>query len=378
MKYSNQIAFYLLFLILLSNSILSTRVKNKQTINKSYKQNKHNENVSEKRPKNAPLYVKRFFAGGTESFFGFNPSERIQSFSLPMATYFKKFAKYAYCQEGDIREFRGTCPGILAGGNWGSSRIDDSVKIVISEKFKKVVFSCQTTETQRMFNIPDNILNTPLMDGFLGIKGTKILNYFNAYAVSHNLWESLRPDTIEIQRWRGYGDYQHIFVGHSVGGSVCNVVALKLIKDGLIKKTADSPVLITYGQPILGNDKLNELTEQSIPLIFKIVREDDAAATLPRYSQKMKNYYENPVAVPKHIGNFYRINLEGTQFETCFKYDKSTVLTEDKCGVSTIFNSYNHKFYMNDNLSDIDPLTEFNKVWDNASKIGANAYKKKG
>ena len=77
----------------------------------------------------------RFFKFGDENRYGYNPEKMVDYFSLPMAKYFSRFAKFGYCETEDIESYRGTCPSILAGGAWGINRIDDSIKVVISEKY---------------------------------------------------------------------------------------------------------------------------------------------------------------------------------------------------------------------------------------------------
>jgi hypothetical protein len=310
------------------------------------------------RPLNAPNFSTRFFKFGKEQRFDYDPEKRIDYFSLPMAKYFSRFAKFAYCHVQDIESFRGVCPSILAGGAWGTNRIDDKVKIIISEKYKKVIFTC-AGEPKRMWNFPGNLMSSRFKPLFKKEPGVKVFEYFKDIQDDPFTNLTIMPNFKSIQNY--YPDYQLIFLGHSLGGSICNLLAFEAVKTNLIKKTKDSPVLITYGQPITGNDEFIKDTKKFIPLIFRIVRNEDAAPTFPRKEAKPDDYI-NPKVYPKDIGDFYAIDKNSDKFTFC-TIDESMTSSADneECKVRTTYNSYNHKFYLHDNLSDIDPLTEYNK-----------------
>ena len=276
-----------------------------------------------------------------------------------MAKYFSRFAKFAYCHIEDIESYRGVCPSILAGGAWGTNRIDDKIKIVISEKYKKVIFTC-AGEPKRMWNFPSRLTSSTFKSLSKTNPNVKVFEYFKDIQEDPFTIVTIFPNFLALKNY--YPDYQYIFVGHSLGGSICNIFANEAVRLKFIKKTNDSPVLITYGQPITGNAAFVEETNRLIPRVFRVVRNEDAGPTHPRRESGPDDYV-NPEAYPKDIGDFYAINKDADKFTFCSQKEIMSSTTDRKeCKVKTKYNSYNHKFYLKDNLSDIDPLTEYNKV----------------
>lgn len=64
-------------------------------------------------------------------------------------------------------------------------------------------------------------------------------------------------------------DYQTIFIGHSLGGALATISAFYCIDRNIIK---NEPVLITFGQPRVGNDLFARYLTENIKQIYRIAR----------------------------------------------------------------------------------------------------------
>lgn len=74
---------------------------------------------------------------------------------------------------------------------------------------------------------------------------------------------------------------QYIFTGHSRGGAMASLAAFDLIQEKLIEKTANSPVLITFGQPRVGNYAFANELMKAVPIVYRIVNRYDIVSGFP-------------------------------------------------------------------------------------------------
>ena len=275
----------------------------------------------------------------------------IKNFTIPMVQYYKRFAKFAYCHKKDIYSKRGLCPAILGSG-WGINRVKNFIKIIYSKIYKKIIVAC-SYKPRRFFELPKKFIEKSKMIGFEKEKKAKIVKFFYSKYFWAKTFVFLQLKKLQ----KFYPEFQVLFVGHSFGGSICNLLAQGAVKKKILPKKKDSPVLITYGQPITGNKDFIKNSKKLIPHIFRILRKEDAMPTYPRDTNSKKTI---PSSIyPKEIGDFIMINNETDEFTNC---TSEVAKDNENCKVSTNFNTYNNKFYFNDNLADIDPNTEYNKV----------------
>ena len=84
---------------------------------------------------------------------------------------------------------------------------------------------------------------------------------------------------------------QYIFVGHSLGGAMASLAVFDLMHEKLIKKTSISPVLITFGQPRVGNYAFANELMKSVSIVYRIVNKFDVVPGIPpcKINQKTKN-----------------------------------------------------------------------------------------
>jgi hypothetical protein len=315
----------------------------------------------------------------------FFPAGRIKSFSYNMAKYFTRFAKLAYCNT-NIFIKNPICKYIQ--GQWRLKMSTRYVKVLKSARGlikKKVIFSCSSPK--KKFHLPEKMLiyNETEKNHFDTSFGE--FQYFKKFyrkMVTRKAEKNLIKKLFKYLKMDKLGLTQVFFIGHSWGGVICNMLALKATKFKRFDrfKGKDSPVLITYGAPNIGGKKFAKRTEKKIPLVYRIISKVDALPTYPRTIKENENISKmskiNLKDIGKHIViNFKKRNLKKRKYFWCNRKKKNRHTgTEEQCKVSTEYMSYNNKFYFNDNIAGISPKSEFNKVWSNAGSIGAQAYKR--
>ena len=284
----------------------------------------------------------------------YNMMPRIKNYSYDMVKYLSRFAKFAYCSNRDVDIGIGICP-LLLGVEWKVIQMTDFVKVIKSDKFKKIVLACSSSKPKRLSKIPKNFEKSELVDYDTSSSTVKIEKYYD----DMNLVSDEKEMEI-FNQLKQNSDYQLIFVGHSLGAGVCNIIANRAVDKKYIEIGADSPVLLTLGQSVIGNKDFIDLTKRNIPIIFRILRRQDAVATYPR---KAGDKYSNSLVYPKYIGDFYIFKeFKTSVIDKCF-LENNTTLDVNPCGVFTEYSSYNNKFYLRDNITGINPKSEYNKVW---------------
>jgi len=97
-----------------------------------------------------------------------------------------------------------------------------------------------------------------------------------------SLYQRIFPRLKElIEKAKDSSIKQYIFVGHSLGGAMACIAAFDSIQEKLIAKAPGSPVLITFGQPRVGNYAFANELMKSVPIIYRIVNRFDAVSALP-------------------------------------------------------------------------------------------------
>lgn len=217
-------------------------------------------------------------------------------FSIDLAKYFLKLAGFGYCYiEGMKSEH--CCPELLNDEGWTLVAFDKisthnfNFAILRHDKHKKIVVTFPGTrgKTQLLSEIYCN-KGIPLKDE----PNQKIFHYF--YYIYQEINEKIRGILKEI--YKQYDDYQYIFTGHSLGGAMATIFSLDSVKYNNLQKKNNSPVLITYGQPRTGNDIFANEVMKYIPIVWRVVRQGDLVATMPKcrswfLSQNCETFLEN-------------------------------------------------------------------------------------
>ena len=73
-------------------------------------------------------------------------------------------------------------------------------------------------------------------------------------------------------------EYQTIFTGHSLGGALATLAAFYFVDQNLI---SSEPILITFGQPRVGNILLAKYITQKIKQIYRFARPKDLVPYIP-------------------------------------------------------------------------------------------------
>jgi hypothetical protein len=170
---------------------------------------------------------------------------------------YKNDTSYRYLNTGDTNEFH--------------------VYVLVSHDYEKMIVI--TPGTQNPFQLVTEALNSSLElfeNNTRGMRASKYFNVmYNHFSKKTTLWTKLKSLSNE------YPSYQFIFSGHSLGGAMATMLVTGALYNGVIKKTQNSPVLITYGQPRTGNDMFAYYVMQNVPIVYRYVNQGDAVPTVP-------------------------------------------------------------------------------------------------
>uniref|UniRef100_A0A1I7ZCH7 Lipase_3 domain-containing protein n=1 Tax=Steinernema glaseri TaxID=37863 RepID=A0A1I7ZCH7_9BILA len=74
-------------------------------------------------------------------------------------------------------------------------------------------------------------------------------------------------------------DYSVIFTGHSLGGALASIAAMRCVLDG--RRTTEQVKLVTFGQPRVGNVDFAMKHDELVPYSFRVVHRLDVVPHLP-------------------------------------------------------------------------------------------------
>ena len=233
----------------------------------------------------------------------YDASEIIEKFSVNMINYYKRFASYSYCDDDYISEKK--CCEKMASifSDWElvfhkeysytlkqhfayfnfiindiPSKLLESYKIYKynfvmfkSKKFKKIVLSFPGTTS--LIQLIEEALGCEMV-----VRGEYSTSIFFDY-----LLNTIKED-VEYAIFKYYKrDYQIIFTGHSLGGAMATLSVYEFLNYDFSESSVDKnykPILITFGQPRVGNEQFARLiTEKAI--IFRISKLNDLITIVP-------------------------------------------------------------------------------------------------
>jgi hypothetical protein len=303
----------------------------------------------------------------------FSRFERISKFSIPLAKYYAKLSAYGYC-ETDLMIQNKCCPDLF-DRDWSfveaiqASGEDYNAGIIISKKFNKIVIS--VNGQRGLHQLPEEYKKSNLVS-FENSETIKAESRFN------KIYELLKIRTFERLKelkFR-YPNFQYIFVGHSLGGAVANLLAYGAVKNNILPRTLDSPVLITYGQPRTGNDVLANEVMLHTQIIFRVVRQGDPMVSTPSCpmddtNKKCKtqlidgkfqaskpnptgNKFDNKSDLPSsdlpwHIGGLKLFNHDMSNFNEC-EVDLGEFAQGTPCFTTSSDDFVLHRLYFPGNL----------------------------
>ena len=232
----------------------------------------------------------------------YNPAETIKSFSVDMISYYLWFSSFGYCDDEVISE--GKCCRRQIMENWelidhkqyNILKIEkDNIlfplfellktfnieykgiyhynyAILKSDKFKKFIVCFPGTSTLLQ------LLGELFMSGFVQYSKSKNINVMKFfYDVFKLIYKDIFKESF-ISNLKKNSDYQIIFTGHSLGGAIATLISYYYADE---KISTNEPVLITFGQPRVGDLNFAKDYMRLIPLVFRVARENDIVTKIP-------------------------------------------------------------------------------------------------
>ena len=233
----------------------------------------------------------------------YNASEIIKNFSVDMISYYYWFSALSYCDDFAMEHY--CCKDELLN-DWEiikhleyrypfpDIRIGDELKFLLQEfrpyfynfvilksnKYKKFIFGFPGTTN--LFQLILEVIGSNQEKFSLLEPEIKVEAFF--LSIFKQIYKDLFSDNI-IKELKANKDYQVIFTGHSLGGALATLSSYYYAD----KKLADNePVLITFGQPRVGNEIFARKFMKLIPLVFRIARKGDIVTMIPP-SKKIMN-----------------------------------------------------------------------------------------
>ena len=261
----------------------------------------------------------------------YDASQKIEKFSVDMISYYYWFSSFGYCNDYLIKEKKCCEDQLLTDWEiifhkeysfyiqdflnllnikndfnqikqkiFKASNIDGkkynfkiyfyNVAILKSSKFKKYIFTFPGFKAFYQV-LPTFILNH-LVD-FEKDKNIKVNKYF--YLIFEIIKNDIFSEVI-LNDIKQNKDYQIIFTGHSLGGAIATLASYYFKKYNLGE---NEPILITFGQPRVGNENFAINYMEIISSVYRIERENDIVSMFP----PIKNIKESDTI---HLLNFLR------------------------------------------------------------------------
>ena len=214
----------------------------------------------------------------------YDASKPITEFSSNMINYFYWFSCFAYCDDEVIARNK-CCSNIL--DEWELVEHKEytfpfskynfyiyNYVILKNDKYKKIIVAFPGTESYAQ------LLNEIIYSNLIGIsKG-----YFTEYKVSnffYQTFEFIKEDLLKkLSSLSGVrnDEYQIIFTGHSLGGALATISSFHCVLNSLL---VSEPILITFGQPRVGDEKFAKYMTSNIKQIYRIARLKDIVTLVP-------------------------------------------------------------------------------------------------
>lgn len=246
----------------------------------------------------------------------YNPAKIIKNFDLDMITYYYWFSCYSHCtieqvqnnkccnnylKEWEIFDYKSydyTFLEYLKNYIKVSHKINENLKnellklkievkrylVFKNDKYKKYVLLFGG------YDNPNEYLLSLLLSGkkmFEIDEKTVEVNDFlrkEFKSIENDIFSIELIDDITKNK-----DYQIIFIGHSFGGAIATLSIYSFVKNYIEDR---DPVLITFGQPRVGNEEFAKKFNQLIPNVYRIAKTDDKITMIPPIKEKLGEWYD--------------------------------------------------------------------------------------
>ncbi|MFH4983152.1 hypothetical protein AB6A40_009861 [Gnathostoma spinigerum] len=150
----------------------------------------------------------------------------------------------------------------------GSNRC--AAYIARSDKQKRfiIVFRGTKTKKQLLYEVKKSLGKKGEFYG----AGRANLYFSNALS---KLWPEIEPVLYD----RTFKDYSLTLTGHSLGGALASLAALKIALNGF--RSSDDLKVVTFGQPRVGDFDLARSYDELVPNSFRVVHGNDIVPHLP-------------------------------------------------------------------------------------------------
>ena len=290
----------------------------------------------------------------------YDASQKIENFTVDMINYYQWFASFAYCDDDYIKS--GECckkeiltdwevishknylfdlfyyldfiknnndytkfkfkiykiEEIEADSESWRSHVFNYV-ILKSSKFKKYVFTFPGGNN--MIELYSTILFSDLVQFDEDNDDIQVNKLFLLYLnlAKNDIFSKEILEDIKRNK-----DYQIIFIGHSFGGAIATLASYYFTKNKLAE---NEPILITFGQPRVGNENFARHFMKLIHKVFRIERYKDYISMLPlvnkfednqvvKLIKLFKDLKDSFGEVDKYIGIYEFLGLLGVSLAT--------------------------------------------------------------
>jgi hypothetical protein len=200
-----------------------------------------------------------------------------------------------------------------------------------SDEYKKYIIAFPGTN--EILELLKEAVNIELVD-YGGDNDFKVVNYFKK--VAFELKNLIFSEEV-LKDINDHPGYQIIATGHSLGASVATIILYEAVSKFYIDSSLNEPVLITFGQPRIGNEEFVLDFNKKIKNVIRIARDGDIVVSLP-YSP-IKNPY-------RHLGGLILVNKDMTSMTYCPK-DIGEDYEDKECQKSTSVLFKYHTYYFN-------------------------------
>ena len=246
----------------------------------------------------------------------YNPASVIKEFDLDMITYYCWFGCYSHCTIEQILK-KECCKNYFkewkifdykAYNSTYFQYLKDCIKVNynIDERLKKE-FLKMNIETKSYIVFKNDKYKKYVL--LFGVYGDPI-----AYTISllispktifeisdkdvlvndfiRDIFKSIEDDVFSeklIDDMNKNKDYQIIFTGHSFGGAVATLSIYSFVKNYIEDR---NPILITFGQPRVGNEEFANKFNKLVRNVYRIAKTDDFLTMIPPIKEQLGEWYE--------------------------------------------------------------------------------------
>uniref|UniRef100_A0AC35GQ17 Fungal lipase-like domain-containing protein n=2 Tax=Panagrolaimus sp. PS1159 TaxID=55785 RepID=A0AC35GQ17_9BILA len=207
--------------------------------------------------------------------------------------------------EKPVQYIRNSCAGYFNG--------ECQLIITRSVIWEMVIIAFRGTIKKEQMNIgADKSMTT-----FIPWKYNKTFGNVNKYffAAAENMWEH------QIESYLNKNDgYLIVFTGHSIGGAIASLSALKASQLGLVDP--GNIMLYTFGEPRIGDYSFAKNFQSLVPGSYRVIHNSDIVPHLPLcdviINDSCKNNASKAYHQPQEIWyNSPNLTMSNTKFKIC-------------------------------------------------------------